>query len=42
MKQAIQYIRKHSNINPKIGIVLGSGLDMFCDKLIDIDSLKTK
>ena len=35
MKQAIQYIRKHSNINPKIGIVLGSGLDMFCDKLIN-------
>jgi len=34
MKQAIQYIKQHSNITPKIGIVLGSGLDMFCDRLI--------
>jgi len=33
MKQAIQYIKQQSDINPKIGIVLGSGLDMFCNRL---------
>tara|TARA_Y100000741_G_scaffold334316_1_gene291464 strand:- start:121 stop:906 length:786 start_codon:yes stop_codon:yes gene_type:complete len=33
MKQAIQYIKNQTKINPKIGIVLGSGLDMFCNRL---------
>tara|TARA_Y100000768_G_scaffold219083_1_gene165168 strand:- start:10540 stop:11325 length:786 start_codon:yes stop_codon:yes gene_type:complete len=33
MKNVIQYIKEQSNINPKIGIVLGSGLDMFCNRL---------
>ena len=33
MENAVTYIKQKSNIKPKIGIVLGSGLDMFCNKL---------
>ena len=33
MKEIIQYIKKKSLDNCKIGIVLGSGLDSFCEKL---------
>ena len=33
MENAVTYIKQKSNIKPKIGIVLGSGLDMFCEKL---------
>ena len=33
MNQTAQYIIEQSNITPTIGIVLGSGLDRFCDKL---------
>ena len=33
MENAIQYINEQSKIKPTIGIVLGSGLDMFCDRL---------
>ena len=33
MKSAIEYIKSESDVRPLIGIVLGSGLDMFCNKL---------
>ena len=33
MNQIAQYLIKQSKITPSIGIVLGSGLDRFCDKL---------
>ena len=33
MKEIIQYIKERSLDNCKIGIVLGSGLDSFCEKL---------
>lgn len=33
MKNAIEYIKNESDVRPLIGIVLGSGLDMFCNKL---------
>ena len=33
MNNVAQYIKDKSNLSPSIGIVLGSGLDSFCDKL---------
>ena len=33
MKSAIEYIKSESDVRPLIGTVLGSGLDMFCNKL---------
>ena len=41
LEESLQYIRKKTDASPKLGIILGSGLGVFADKLDSIQKIPT-